>query len=188
MKSYENECRHYHKLNEIVKYNGVVLFGSTFARNMPVSELRQSFGLECNIYNRSIPELSVFDAASVLADCVLDLYPDKVLLQLGETDLEQGKVSMDEIITEYENVIMQLKKSMKTSQIVVISVCEENDTLPSREFNKKLEKMAARQKCRFADISAAEKSETPDMKAFSLLQYYFWDHISDGNVLSMIFA
>lgn len=188
MKSYENECRHYHKLNEIVRYNGAVLFGSTFAKNIPVSELKQSFELDCNIYNRSIPGLSVFDAASVIKDCVLDLYPDKVLIQLGETDLEQGNASMDEIIAEYENVLIQMKKSMNSSQIVIISVCEENEALPSREFNKKLEKMAARNKCRFADISAAEESDTPDVKAFSLLQHFLWDHISDGNVLSMIFA
>ena len=188
MKNYENECRHYDRLNEIVKYNGAVLFGSTFAAHIPVSELRQSFGLECNIYNRSIPELSVFDAASVLADCVFNLHPDKVLIQLGETDLKLGESSVDDIITEYENIITQIRKSMKGTQIVIISVCEEKNELPSCEFNKKLEKLAARKNCRFADISAAEGSDIPDVKAFSLLQYFLWDRISDGNVLNMIFA
>lgn len=187
MKLYENECRYYRNLNKVAKYNGVVLFGSSFAKQIPVSELRQDFELNYNIYNRSITDLSVFDAASVLNDCVLDLYPDKVLIQLGETDLEQGFRTIDEITAQYELIVNQIRSRQKGCQITIVSVCDEGNGLYPEQLNKKLEQLAGRLGCAFADISAALSSESPDVKAFSLLKRFFRDRNND-EMLHLVFA
>ena len=88
-KVYEREAEEYMKLNELAVSNGVVMMGSTFAKDIPVGELRQAFELDFNIYNRSFTDLSVFDAEPVLINCVETLAPSKIVLQLGETDLER---------------------------------------------------------------------------------------------------
>ena len=60
-KMYEREAEEYCRLNDFAVRNGIVLFGSTFAKEIPVGELRQAFNLDCNIYNRSFADVSVFD-------------------------------------------------------------------------------------------------------------------------------
>ena len=113
MVAYERELKNFRQLNKIAKRHGVVLFGSSFAKEIPVCELRQTFDLDCAIYNRSITDLSVFDAKDLLEDCVDTLKPTRILLQLGETDLERGYKTIPEIISAYESIVTTLKEKNK---------------------------------------------------------------------------
>lgn len=183
MNIYEREEKTYRRLNSIARPNGVVLFGSSFAKDIPVCELKQDFNLECDVYNRSYTDLSVFDAPELLTDCLASLTPKKILLDLGETDLERGFKTIPEIIESYENLIGIIRSRSKRCKIVVISVCTDNKSIPAEEFNKALEEMSARLKCSYADITSAARSELPVVKAFSMLRFFILDRISLSDVM-----
>lgn len=178
MKVYEREIEGFRKLNRIAKSNGIVLFGSSFAKEIPVCELKQTLSLDCSIYNRSLTNLSVFNAEKMIDDCVLSLLPKKVLLQLGETDLEQGYHAVPEIITAYEKIIAKLRSADKHCGIVIVSVCENGSGIYPEELNKQLEMLAHKTKCQYADISPAFSNDTPSIKAFSLLKFFMLDKIT----------
>lgn len=184
MNTYERELVNFRNLNKIAIRNGVVLFGSSFAKEIPVCELKQSFELDCDIYNRSLTDLSVFDAENLLDDCVIDLAPRKVLIQLGETDLERG-CTIPEILSAYENIIAKLKSADKHCEIVIVSVCDNTAEISPEELNKQLESMARKMKCRYADISSVFSNESPDIKAFSLLRFFMLDRISFFDSMTM---
>lgn len=186
MKNYEHETAYFRKLNKIAKKNGVVLFGSGFAKAIPVCELKQAFELDCDIYNRSLDELTVFGAADLLNDCVLDLSPKKVLLQLGETDLEKGIHSIPEIISCYEELIAKINSYDKHCKIVVVSVCDNGGQVYPDEMNRQLEKMAEKMNCEFADISPAFSTDSPSVKAFSLLKRFIREGLSFCDTLTML--
>lgn len=188
MKLFENELENYRQLNKIARKGGVVLFGSTFAKNIPLGELKQDFEFDCDLYNRSLTDLSVFDVGGVLADCVIDLEPSKVLIQLGETDLERGFKSLSEIVAQYEMMISQIKTRIKHCHITIVSVCNTDGNLFPAELNAQLEALAKRMGCQYADISAAPATEAPGVKAFCLLKYFFRDRITDYDALHMAFA
>lgn len=175
---YQREMENFRKLNQVADANGVVLFGSSFAKDIPVCELKQTFHMDCSIYNRSLADLSVFHAEKLLDDCVIGLSPKKVLLQLGETDLEQGHHTIPEIIHAYEKLIAKLKSADKHCKIVIVSVCENASGICPDEFNQALERMAQRTKCRYADISPAFSYESPCIQAFRLLKFFMIDRIS----------
>lgn len=181
MNVYEREVQSYRRLNSVAHPNGVVLFGSSFAKDIPVCELGQDFNMDCNVYNRSYTDLSVFDAPELLADCLTDLAPRKILLDLGETDLERGYKTVPEIITAYEHLIENIRTYSKRCKIVLISVGESAEN--SRQFNKALEDLAARTKCSYADISSAFRSELPVVKAFSMLRFFILDRVSLSDVM-----
>lgn len=183
MNIYEKELNSFAKLNKIAKKNGVVLFGSTFSKSIPIGELKQSFGIECDLYNRSITDLSVFDAEKLVDDCVMSIAPHKVLIQLGETDLERGYRTIPEIISAYEKLISKIRASDKHCKIVVVSVCENDTSVYPEELNKRLEDMAKKLKCQYADISPAVANESPSLKAFSMLKLFILDRISFGDVM-----
>lgn len=185
-KVYEREAEEYRKLNEFAVRNGVVLFGSTFAKEIPVGELRQAFDLDLNIYNRSFTDVSIFDAEALLIECVESLAPSKILLQLGETDLERGYRSVPEIIAAYDSLVKSIKKRNRFTDIVIVSVCENSNDIQPSEFNSQLEAMAKKNKCKFADISNASSDRMPVVKAFSMLKMFMRSGITFCDAMTMV--
>lgn len=185
-KIYEREAEEYCRLNELAVRNGVVLFGSTFAKEIPVGELRQAFDLDFNIYNRSFTDVSVFDAEPLLMECAESLAPSKILLQLGETDLERGYKSVPEIIAAYDSLVKSIKKRNRFTDIVIVSVCENSNGIQPSEFNSQLEKMAKKNKCKFADISNAVSDRMPAVKAFSMLKRFMRNGITFCEAMNMV--
>ena len=168
-KVYEREAEEYMKLNELAVSNGVVMMGSTFAKDIPVGELRQ-----------------VFDAEPVLINCVETLAPSKIVLQLGETDLERGFKTIPEIIAEYTNVVKALKKRNRFTDIVIVSVCETGNGTQPAEFNAQLEKMAKKLGCKYADITSASADRMPCVKAFSLLKRFMRSQLTFTDAMTMV--
>lgn len=185
-KIYEREAEKYCSLNEFAVRNGIVLFGSTFAKDIPVGELRQAFDLDCNIYNRSFADVSVFDAEALLIKCAESLAPSKILLQLGETDLERGYKSVPEIIAAYDSLVKSIKKRNRFTDIVIVSVCENSNGIQPSVFNSQLEDMAKKNKCRFADISNAASDRMPAVKAFSMLKRFMRNGITFCEAMNMV--
>ena len=92
----EKELNVYKSLNKIASRNSVVLLGSTYAKEIPVSELKQTYGILSDLYNRSLTDLSVFEANDIVIDTINCLKPKKILLQLGESDVALlGSASAD---------------------------------------------------------------------------------------------
>ena len=185
-KMYEREAEEYCRLNDFAVRNGIVLFGSTFAKEIPVGELRQAFNLDCNIYNRSFADVSVFDAEELLIKCAESLAPSKILLQLGETDLERGYRSVPEIISAYDSLVKNLKKRNRFTDIVIVSVCENSNDIQPSEFNSQLEDIAKKNKCKFADISNASSDRMPVVKAFSMLKRFMRNGITFCDAMTMV--
>lgn len=187
---YEREAEEYMELNEIaeknLEENGVVIMGSTFAKEMPVGELVQSFELDYNVYNRSFTDLSIADAETLFANCVQTLEPAKIILQLGETDLERGFKSVPELIKEYTALVKDIKKRNRFSDIVIVSVCENANGIQPAEFNSQLEKMADGLGCKYADITESVKDNMPAVKAFSLLRRFMRNGISFCEAMTMV--
>lgn len=181
MNEYKKELEYYSHLNSVSRKNGVVLFGSTFAKNIPVSELAQTFGIDCTVYNRSFNELSVFDAQSVCEEAVMKIQPKKIIIQLGETDLERGYKSVAEITEAYKKLIDKFRNADKKVKIVILSVC--SDENEASELNTALESLAHKCKCQFADISASVHNEIPSVKAFSALRFFIPDRINFCDVM-----
>ena len=185
-KMYEREAEEYCRLNDFAVRNGIVLFGSTFAKEIPVGELRQAFNLDCNIYNRSFADVSVFDAEELLIKCAESLAPSKILLQLGETDLERGYKSVPEIIAAYDSLVKSIKKRNRFTDIVIVSVCENSNGIQPSEFNSQLKKMAKKNKCKFAAISNASSDRMPSVKAFSMLKMFMRNGITFCEAMNMV--
>lgn len=172
----------YRELNSYARMNSVVILGSTYMKDMPVAELKQGFGIISDIYNRSLTDLSVFEASDAASDIVKELLPRKLILQLGETDLMDGEHTSDEVISEYRNVIKAIRKVDKHQKIVLVSLNNLTDREVQADFNRSLEKLASETKSTYADISNIQQDDRTHIQAFRLLKFF----MSDDIVLQLI--
>lgn len=82
------EAARFVKLNELAAHGGVAILGGAADREIPLCELKQAFGLEAMLYNRSVAGLSVNNAAEIYDTCVAPLLPSTVILHIGDADME----------------------------------------------------------------------------------------------------
>ena len=185
MKKYERELNFYNKLNSVAEKGGVVLFGTSFANAIPVGELRQSIRTDYKVYNRSFNDITISDAIDVVDDAVLTLCPDKIILMLGESDLERGYRTIDTLMEDYSNLINRIKSYDNRCDLILVSVCGGDAEYPD-EFNRRLMNLAKKNRCMYADITAVTECDIPHIKAFSLLRYFMLSRITAGDVMSYI--
>ena len=178
----EKEIATYNALNRLSRRDSVVILGSTYFREMPVGELKQAFGILSDIYNRSLTDLSVFEAKDIAVDIVSEMSPRKLILQLGETDLRSGKRTVDEVIEEIDSIVRELHKTDKSAQIVLVSLNNIPDRAMEEDYNRKLEKLSHRSKALFADISSDEQDDKCHIQAFRMLRFF----MSDDRLLQIL--
>lgn len=178
----EKEIATYNALNRLSRRDSVVILGSTYFREMPVGELKQAFGILSDIYNRSLTDLSVFEAKDIAIDIVNEMSPRKLILQLGETDLRSGKHTVDEVIDQIDTIVRELRKTDKSLQIVLVSLNNIPDRTIEEEFNRKLEKLTRRCKALYADISSDEQDDRCHIQAFRMLRFF----MSDDRLLQIL--
>ena len=174
------EINNYNSLNRFARKNSVVILGSTYAKEMPVGELKQIFGIISDIYNRSLTDLSIFEADEVLNSIMKDLIPSKLILQLGETDLDNNH-SVDEVIEKLISLIAMCKKADKKIKIVLVSLNNLKNKEIESEYNSRLEEIARKNSCVFADITSTNTADNEDpthINAFRLLKYFMADDIA----------
>lgn len=53
-------------------------------------------------------------------------------------------------------------------------------------MNVKLEELAKKHKCQYADISPAFSNDSPSVKAFSLLKYFMLDRLSFYDAMNLL--
>lgn len=162
--------REYRQLNALSRRHGAVLFGSTFASGIHVTELAQDYSMGQPVYNRSVEQLSVFEAGELLSTCVYDLEPDSVFVNLGDADLDFEAHSMEEVLAQYEWILYQIHATLRKCEIYLVSVCAGHPN--AAQFNQALRNLARNAGCRYVDITSARTDEHPELRAFGIMKGY----------------
>ena len=163
---FEAQIAKYKSLNQLAEADGTVIFGGSDDTNIPLGELKQAFALNDSIYNRSFSELSVADAAKVYGECVAELFPDTVLLHIGDADVSDFAGNEAAFEENYRTLIGTIREKNKGCRIVIVSLKNYDNDATVANINKLLCEIANTEKCEFEDISAKrewnvkESSET----------------------------
>ena len=161
--------KNYTSLNELADQNGIVIFGGSEDKEIPLCELRQAFSIEAKLSNRSIHNLSVKDAALVYEAIVAPINPDTVLLHIGEADLALFEENPSEFDQHYLHLIHTIKSLNKKCRIAVISLRNDDHSALIQDMNKHLKYIAESERCDFGDITEKRvwnPKETKDIVSF----------------------
>ncbi len=141
----------YATLNKLAEPGGTVIMGGTSDLTLPLCELKQDFGLEDNLYNRSVKEFSIRNAAEVYDACIAELNPAVLLLHIGEADRAFFETESEEFDRGCGELIRHIRKVTPGCEIVIVSL---NMSESTRELNHHLKYIADSERCRYEDISS----------------------------------
>ena len=127
----QEKANAFHSINEIALKGEIVIFGSTYMANFPFYELANKCHLEHAIYNRSIDGMTTADAEELLQSCVLEIEPQKVFLQLGESDQ-----APEDALQHYETILRMIRKTLPSTKVYLIGLPEETEA--AKRFNRGL--------------------------------------------------
>lgn len=163
---------HFNILNQVAKEHGIVLFGSTSAANIPINELVQDYGINKNIYNRSIPGLTVMEAEKDLDSCIYSLKPQKIILNLGEEDMLAGS-DLTKVIDQYRWILYKIHTVLPKATLILVSIA--NNVEHADEFNQALHALADECGCEYIDIPQASDSPEYDIRFFRMIKSAFYE-------------
>ena len=178
MNTITQEISRFTQLNSVSPKGGVVFFGSSFMKRLPVSELADDFDMGENVYNRSIEGLTMADAESALDACVTQLDPRKVFVCIGDDDITAEHFNAKEFLSQYEWLLYSIHDKCDC-ELFIVSVMSRSPL--AQTLNAKLRTLAESSGCTFVDCTSALHRENCDLRMFDILRY----HIRNG---SMSFA
>lgn len=163
------ETKKYLALNKLAEQNGIVILGGTEDKDIPLCELKQAFDLETNLYNRSVTDLSVNDAADYYDACIAPLAPSTILLHIGEADLAAFAADSAAFDQKYRELITHIKTVSKPCEVAIISLKNPDNDAGIGELNRHLRYIAESEQCEFGDIATKRvwnPKETKDVVSF----------------------
>lgn len=148
--------KQYTFLNKMAKGDGIVLWGATSLDNQPINELLQGFDVSKSIYNRSVAGLTLADAETYLEQCVYELKPSRVIINLGEEDLKCSD-NVAQMMEQYRWVLYKIHVTLPKCQIDVTTVQSKGEAYDC--FNEELKKLAGEFGCTFYRIPTVQNEE-----------------------------
>lgn len=163
------EAARFVKLNELAAHGGVAILGGAADREIPLCELKQAFGLEAMLYNRSVAGLSVNNAAEIYDTCVAPLLPSTVILHIGDADMELFAEDAAMFDQKYRELVKHIRENTRKCGIVIVSLANTDVSANVAEMNRHLKYIAESEHCQYGDIAAQKvwnPGETRSVMAF----------------------
>ena len=136
--------------------NGVIVFGGTLDKSIPVAELSKAFNFNFSIFNKSVPELSVKDAKAYFDSYIQPMHPEAMLLHIGERDLNLFKNNSTEFDSLYIKLIEEIRNTNSKCRIALVSLYNDINNQTVAEINRHIKAIADSEKCDFIDVENAK--------------------------------
>ena len=169
----EDEMETYREMNSVTEAGGVVLFGSNTFAALPVGELTQAFRITEPIYNRSIRDVRIDQIESYLKVCLFDLNPRKIFVNMGDIDILDENIDVDNFISRYEWLLYMIHTKTQAA-IYIVPIVSISPT--AFRINQRLKDLAASTGCRYIDVSGVLESRRPTLRLFEVLKVHMRNH------------
>lgn len=177
-----DKLQRYTRLNQYVKKGQILFAGSSLMEQFPIYEFLQDFDLPYHIYNRGIGGYTTVEMMDVMEECVYDLEPAHIFLNIGTNDINMENYTLEGLIERYETIISNIQKRLPDAKIYLLAYYPVNEPLGMSvpwlkatfeqrsnkrvdEANKAVEQMAKRLGLQYFDLNDGIKDETGNLKA-----------------------
>ncbi len=129
MQDEKNQKREqFRRLNRFVREGQILFAGSSLMEQFPINELVQDYGLKEIIYNRGIGGFVLDEFEEALQECVFDLKPAKIFLNIGTNDLNDARLDLNRFVEKYEKVLNKITDKLPDTKIYLMAYYPVNPT------------------------------------------------------------
>lgn len=184
----------YKHLNQFVKKGETLMVGSSLMDNFPINELQQSLGIKQIIYNRGIGGTVTTELLASMDECIFDLEPSKMFINIGTNDIGAAGYKMEGLISNYADILTQVKARIPECKVFVMAYYPINTVvdygLPAEhkegmfktrtneailKANKAVEKLACKFDYEYIDVNEGLMDEEGNLKAdFAIEGLHMW--------------
>ncbi|MBP5251650.1 MAG: hypothetical protein J6Z17_04460 [Treponema sp.] len=136
--------------------NAVILFGSGTDKKIPVQSLGKEFKFNFKIYNKSADDLSIAKAIEYFSGNIAPLAPEGILIHLGTKDIANYKNNCEQFVSQYLDLISEIKKSCKKCRIALVSLSNSSNSKTVSDMNRHIRAIAESEKCTFVNLDNAK--------------------------------
>lgn len=111
----------YRRLNKFVKKGQVLFVGSSLMEQFPVNELMLDYDISTIIYNRGIGGFVMDELEEALQECVLDLEPSKIFINIGTNDLSNPDCRLDTLMEKYDRILQKIQTKLPQTRIYMMA-------------------------------------------------------------------
>ncbi|SDX89624.1 GDSL-type esterase/lipase family protein [Paenibacillus sp. CF384] len=118
--------REYRMLNQHALKGQILFVGSSLMEGFPIYEMQLTLnlGLDRVIYNRGIGGTTTADLLQSMDDCIFDLEPSKLFINIGSNDIAGAGTegySKDTLLVNYNNILNQIKVRLPQCEVFVMA-------------------------------------------------------------------
>ncbi|GIP31679.1 SGNH/GDSL hydrolase family protein [Paenibacillus sp. J2TS4] len=116
--------RKYRALNQYAAKGQTLFVGSSLMEWFPINEMQLTLNLKHIIYNRGIAGSTTADLLEVMDDCIFDLAPSKIFINIGSNDI--GSVGpngyeKETLLANYNKIMEQIKERLPQCEVYVMA-------------------------------------------------------------------
>lgn len=177
----EEKVERFRHLNPYVKKGQIVFAGSSLMEQFPIYEFLQDFDLPYTIYNRGVGGFTTAEMRAVLKECVLDLVPKYLFLNIGTNDLNGPDYSQNTLMERYEDILNAIEEAVPGVKIFLLAYYPVNPEAANNPWakqvfqyrtnvriqaaNQGVKELAERHGAEFLDLNAGITDENGNLKA-----------------------
>lgn len=175
----EQRISEFKALNQKCKKGQIVFAGSSLMEQFPIEKFIAESGENVVVYNRGIGGIVSLDLYSSINECILDLEPSVLFINIGTNDLSADKPISD-MIEVYDSIISEVESKLPDIKIYFMAYYPGNfdvaidrlkPTLKIRNnekiklANMEVEKLAGKHNQKYIDVNDCLKDEFGNLKA-----------------------
>lgn len=177
----KEKIERFRRLNPYVKKGQIVFAGSSLMEQFPIYEFLLDFDLPFTIYNRGVGGFTTAEMLPVLRECVYDLAPKFLFLNIGTNDLNGPDYDLEDLIDRYDQILNEIEAHLPEVNITLLAyypINQEAATSPwvkevfryrtnerIHEASEGVRVLAKKHGAAFLDLNAGITDANGDLKA-----------------------
>lgn len=176
---FENIVDNFKELNRTAVLGQTVFAGSSLMEQFPIEKFIKENNEDVIIYNRGIGGFIAEELHFTINECILDLKPSRLFINIGTNDLSREKPISD-LIEEYDSIINDVEEALPEIEIYFMAYYPVNYDAAAdcmkpgllirnnekiKLANMEVEKLARKHGQKYIDINANLKDEKGNLKA-----------------------
>lgn len=176
----ERKINAYRQANQKSMKNQIVFVGSSLMEMFPIEELLKQRGDEANVYNRGVGGFTTSELLGVMNECIIDLQPSKIFINIGTNDLSNPDISQEEMIGNYDKILSRIESELPDAEVYLMAYYPINyeaaaDSMKAclkirtnekiNEANKAVQELARKYQVKYIDVNKNLKDEKGRLRA-----------------------